>query len=73
MQGDQRGAGVILSSSLRAKRSNPELSRQKLNCFVAIAPRNDDYATRSPVSAGVRCLRTPCRSAARTAARTPAS
>jgi len=31
------------STSLRAKRSNPENDRQELDCFVALAPRNDDY------------------------------
>jgi hypothetical protein len=31
-----------LPSSLRAKRSNPTFSKDLLDCFVAIAPRNDD-------------------------------
>src|SRR5262245_28969708 len=32
---------TAVSTSLRAKRSNPALPRKKLDCFVACAPRND--------------------------------
>src|SRR5215510_3535605 len=42
--GRKRAAGMIthVSPSLRAKRSNPALPQErKLDCFVAIAPRND--------------------------------
>jgi hypothetical protein len=31
---------------LRAKRSNPEGNKQKLDCFVARAPRNDGEMVR---------------------------
>jgi hypothetical protein len=36
-----RGEGESCGTSLRAKRSNPGGLRKNLDCFVAIAPRND--------------------------------
>ncbi|WIG53042.1 MAG: hypothetical protein OJF48_003962 [Afipia sp.] len=36
---------VSRSSSLRAKRSNPALNKQGLDCFVASAPRNDEIGS----------------------------
>ncbi|TMJ17172.1 MAG: hypothetical protein E6G93_14610 [Alphaproteobacteria bacterium] len=34
---------MTAASSLRAQRSNPEVARRKMDCFVACAPRNDGY------------------------------